>query len=157
MTIQKKTAALLALLAGISTACVKAPDVELKGVRVGGIGFRGATLLGELEISNPNRFAIETDSITFNMEASDAAAPSQWTQVTAGTNTQRFRVEGQDSARAEIPIELAYAQLATPVRSIVESGRFNYRLSGTVFVRKPIRKRIPFSQEGSLALFGTAR
>ncbi len=149
------------LLAGVLVlalgGCLREPTIELTGVRVGGIGFRGATLLAELHIDNPNRFALETDSITFTMDASDAAQPNTWTQVTTGTHTQRFRVQKQGTATAEIPIEFEYSRLATPLRSIVESGRFNYRLSGTVFVRRPLPRRVRFGDEGSLALFGTSR
>ena len=158
MTRNTRSATLIAaaLLLSLS-ACIRAPEVELTGVRVGGIGFRGATLIAELEITNPNRLAIETDSITFELAAQDASTPGTWSPVTAGTNTQRFRVERQNTATAEIPIELAYARFSTPMRSIVESGRFNYRVSGQVFVKKPLPKRIPFSQEGSIALLGENR
>ena len=136
---------------------MRSPEVDLARVRVGGIGFQGATLIAELDVDNPNRFAIETDSVTFEMQAQDAGAGSAWTQVAAGTYAQRVRVEKQSASRVEIPIELAYAQLSTPLRSIIQSGRFNYRLSGQVFVRRPIPKRVPFTQNGSIALFGESR
>ncbi len=135
------------------TSCMRAPVVDLARVRVGGIGFQGATLIADLEVQNPNRFGIETDSVTFELQAQDASSGSAWTHVAGGTHAQRFRVGGQSTARVEIPIELAYASLSTPIRSIIESGRFNYRLSGQVFVRRPIPKRVPFTQDGSISLF----
>jgi LEA14-like dessication related protein len=136
---------------------MRAPEVDLTRVRVGGIGFQGATLLAELRVENPNRFGIETDSVTFEMQAQDASTNSTFTTVAAGTYPERFRVAKQGMSRVEIPIELQYARLRTPVRSMIESGRFNYRLSGTVFVRRPLPKRVPFSQDGSIALFGEGR
>jgi LEA14-like dessication related protein len=131
---------------------VRAPVVELTGVRVRSIGLRGATLLAQLDIDNPNRFAIETDSITFQFEASDARQPGSWKRVTSGTNVQQHRVEKESQTTVEIPIDFAYSDLGTPLRSLLERGAFDYRVSGVVFVRKPLRKRVPFSKEGSLTL-----
>jgi LEA14-like dessication related protein len=139
----------IALLGG----CMRTPEVELTGVRVGGIGFSGATLLAELRIENPNRFGLEADSVTFRLDAQDPQSAGTWTEVTSGTNPQRMRVGAGSTANVEIPIEFAYARLGAPLRAITRTGRFNYRVNGEVFVRRPVPKRIPFSQEGSLSLF----
>jgi LEA14-like dessication related protein len=139
------------------TACnfrVRPPVVELTGVRVAGIGLRGATLIADLDIANPNDFSIETDSITFEMEASDPGDPNAWTRVTTGTNTERFRIEEASQAAVEIPIEFPYSGLGTPVRAILDKGTFNYRVSGQVFIREPLRRTVPFSQNGNLSLAG---
>jgi LEA14-like dessication related protein len=149
-----RTSLLAAMVVSCLTSCMRAPVVDLTRVRVGGIGFSGATLIAELEVENPNRFAIETDSITFEMAAQDPTSRGNWTPVTAGTNAQRIRVESHASTSVELPIELAYAALSTPIRSIIQNGRFNYRLSGQVFVRRPLPKRIPFTETGSISVFG---
>lgn len=143
---------LLTAISGLMTACMRAPTVDVTGVRLGGIGFRGITLIAQLSVDNPNRFALETDSITFVLEARDPTQPGSWTPVTSGTNTQHFRVEKQSAAPVEIPIQFGYSGLSMPVRSIIENGMLNYRVSGAVFVRKPLRKTIPFSEEGNLAV-----
>jgi LEA14-like dessication related protein len=132
---------------------MRAPVVDLTRVRVGGIGFQGATLIAELEVDNPNRFNIKTDSVTFELQAREAAAGNNWTRVANGVHSEQFEVAKRSSSNVEIPIELAYSDLRTPVRAIIQSGRFDYRLSGQVFVRRPIPKRVPFTQDGSLSLF----
>lgn len=147
---------LLAAVSGLMTACMRAPTVDVTGVRMGGIGFRGITLIAQLNVNNPNRFGLETDSITFVLEASDPASPGSWAPVTSGTNTQHFRVEKASTAPVEIPIQFGYSGLSLPVRSIIENGILNYRVSGEVFVRKPLRKAVPFSEEGTLAVGTTA-
>lgn len=131
---------------------VRAPVVELTGVRLRGIGLRGATVVAQLDIENPNRFAIETDSVTFQFEASDPRNPRDWKRVTSGTNVQRVRIEKSSRATVEIPIEFAYTDLGTPVRALIDRGTFDYRLSGEVFVRKPLRRKVPFSRDGELSL-----
>jgi LEA14-like dessication related protein len=151
-----RAVSLLPLIAVVA-ACselVRAPVVELTGVRVRSIGLRGATLLAQLEIENPNRFAIETDSITFQFEASDVRERGTWKRVTSGTNVEQHRVEKESRATVEIPIDFAYSDLGTPIRSLIERGAFDYRVSGVVFVKKPLRKRVPFSREGNLSLSG---
>ena len=154
MTKTHRIVAVTATLSALASAsCMRAPEVDLTRVRVAGIGFQGATLAAELNVENPNRFGIETDSVTFDLQAQDASAGNTWEHVAAGTHAQTFRVAGRSSERVEIPIELAYNNLRTPMRSIIESGRFNYRLSGQVFVRRPIPRRVPFTQDGSISLF----
>lgn len=153
MTRNTISATLLVATTVLLAGCMRAPEVELTGVRVGGIGFSGATLLAELRIDNPNRFGLEADSVTFELDAQDPQSAGTWTQVTSGTNAQRVRVDAGSTATVHIPIEFAYGRLGAPLRAITRSGRFNYRISGEVFVRRPLPKRIPFSQEGSISLF----
>lgn len=147
-----RTLGIIGALAIACTGCLQAPIVDLMGVRVSGIGLRGITMIAELNVDNPNRFTIQADSITFQLEASSPREPGMWTLVTSGTNRQNIRIEGENSTRVEIPIEVAYSGLSTPVRSILGTGVFSYRVSGQVFVGKPLRKRVPFSEDGSLSL-----
>ncbi|HEX6065540.1 MAG TPA: LEA type 2 family protein [Longimicrobiales bacterium] len=137
----------------VLTSCMESPVVDLTRVRVGGIGFEGATLVAQLQVDNPNRFGIKTDSVTFELQARDAGSNGNWTRVAAGTYPRQFEVAGRSSSRVDIPIELAYSALSTPVRSIIQRGRFDYRLTGQVFVRRPFPKRVPFTQDGSLSIF----
>lgn len=147
----------VAAVALLLTACigrVRAPTVELAGIRFGGIGLRGATLIAELNIDNPNDFTIETDSITFEFEAANPGEPNEWTRVTQGTNTQRYRLEEEKRTEVELPIDFTYAGLSAPVRAILDRGTFNYRVRGQVFVREPLKRTVPFSQTGNLSLVG---
>ena len=145
-------AALLATLSGCEL--VKAPVVELEAVRLRGIGLRGATIIAELAIYNPNRFAIESDSVTFEFAARDPRNPRMWSPVTSGTNTQRVRIEKEQRSIVEIPIEFAYSRLGMPIRSILERGTLDYRIRGEVYVRKPLRKGVPFNREGAVSVGG---
>ncbi|MGQ0814462.1 MAG: hypothetical protein ACT4O1_08340, partial [Gemmatimonadota bacterium] len=70
---------LLAVSALTMAACssaVKQPEVTLANIGVGGIGLRGATIIAELEIANPNDFDIETDSIVYEFEAANPSEAS---------------------------------------------------------------------------------
>jgi LEA14-like dessication related protein len=151
-----KTVALLAIISVSMSACrrIEPPLVELHGVRFAGIGLRGASLVADMRIENPNNFDIEADSITFTLEASDASAPGTWTPVTSGTNRERQRVAAGDRIAVEIPIELSYSDLSAPVRSVIDRGTFNYRVSGEVLVREPRRTTARFNKTGTLSITG---
>ena len=74
--------AVLAVLLASACATVKRPEIELIGVRVGGVGLRGATLIAELDVNNPNGFEITTDSIAYQLLANTAGSGAeQWQPV----------------------------------------------------------------------------
>src|SRR5688500_16276970 len=128
----------------LASACqrVSPPNVELQGVRLGGIGLAGSTLIAELEIDNPNDFAIESDSITFELDARSASNPDSWTPVTKSIKREPIVIEAGQKEVVQIPIELAYSNLGAPVRSIFERGTFTYRVSGVVSIRQPRRTTV---------------
>jgi LEA14-like dessication related protein len=136
----------------LCAGCLKSPDVELASVRLAGLGLRGATLLADLTIENPNRFAIESDSLTFVLESSDGREPATWARVTSGTHAHRYRVDKNGRTSIRVPIEFGYSGLRAPIRSLLENGTFNYRISGQVFVRKPLHWTVPYSRTGNVAL-----
>jgi LEA14-like dessication related protein len=145
------TAALLGT--GCSSA-VKQPEISLASLSVGGIGLRGATLVAHVDIRNPNSFDLETDSITYELEAADANDPNRWARVSQGVVSERIKVDDHGRTTVEIPIEFNYSSLSGAMRSIVDRGTFNYRIRGNAFVREPLRRSVPFSKTGNLSLSG---
>ena len=145
------------IVAAVSlTACqrIQKPTIELTGIRLAGIGLRGATFMAELSVDNPNNFAIEADSITYTFEASNPNGPEAWTPVTSGTSRERQRVEAGAKTMVAVPIEFRYEDISGPVRAILDKGTFSYRVSGYVMLRKPHRLRVPFQHTGHLSMGG---
>ncbi len=143
----------LAALAG----CVgraRAPEVTLSSVGVAGIGLRGATLIANLDIKNPNDFTLETDSVVYLFDAADPASGSTYSSVTRGTYAQRVQIKDGETKAVEVPIEFSYSNMGAAVRAILNKGTFNYRLTGNVFLREPLRRTIPFSKTGNVSLQG---
>jgi hypothetical protein len=52
----------------------------------------------------------------------------------------------------EIPVEFRYAGIGTAARALLDSGTFNYRISGTVAVERPIRTDLPYRHSGTASL-----
>jgi len=151
--VRRTPAVLLAAGAALLCAsCLKAPAVDLVSVKLAGLGLTGATLVADLKVENPNPFALETDSLTFLLQSTGPNEPAAWHRVTSGTQVQRYRVPARSTTSVRVPIEFGYAGLRAPVRSLLESGTLSYRISGLVFVRRPLHWRVPYSQSGNLAL-----
>ena len=143
-----------ALLLGACSSAIRSPEITLASIDVAGIGLRGATLVANLDIENPNSFDIETDSIVYELEAANPSEAGSYTRVTQGALTQRIKVNDNDRTRVEIPIEFTYSSLSGAMRSIMDRGTFNYRVRGTAFVREPLRRTVPFTKTGNLSLAG---
>jgi LEA14-like dessication related protein len=133
---------------------VRRPEIELTGVRLGGVGLRGASLIAELQINNQNDFDIETDSISYRLFANTSSDGTQWEPVLQRTVTQRIVVPEEEVTRVEIPIEFNYSELSGAARTILDRGILNYRIDGHAFVREPMRRMIPFTHTGSVSLSG---
>lgn len=136
------------------SSAIKQPEISLASLSVGGIGLRGATLVAHVDIRNPNSFDLETDSITYELEAASANDPNSWARVSQGVVTERIKVDDHGRTTVEIPIEFNYSSLSGAMRSIVDRGTFNYRVRGNAFVREPLRRSVPFSKTGNLSLSG---
>ena len=156
MKIVHRMSAGIAVLAALAAGCasVKRPEIELAGIRVGGIGLRGATLIAELDINNPNDFTIETDSIAYQLFANTASSGDDWKPVLQRTYAQRIVIPEDERTRVEIPIEFNYSEMSGAARSIMERGTFNYRIQGNAYVREPLKRTIPFTKSGNVSLSG---
>lgn len=153
MTLKKSVIA-AALVFGACANAIKSPEITLASIDVAGIGLRGATLIANLDIENPNGFDIETDSIVYELEAASPTDASSYTRVTQGSVTERIKVSDNNRTRVEIPIEFNYSSLSGALSSIMDRGTFNYRIRGTAFVREPLRRTVPFTKTGNLSLAG---
>ena len=157
MRIAERGMALTASLAIVLCACqrVTPPTVEVTSVRLGSIGLRGATLVADLSIENPNDFDIETDSIAFDLEARDQGERTGWTPLTSGTLREPVRIASRGRAEVQVPAELSFSRLSAPMRSVIEMGSFNYRITGTLSIQEPRPTTAPFSQTGNISVLGS--
>lgn len=142
----------MALAVGACTAMFERPRVHLTDVRVGGLGLRGATLIAELAVVNPNRFDVEMEGLTYDLEVSDPDAAGGWTNFARGSWDERLRVRSGDSVSVEIPIEFGYREMGAAVRSMLDRGTFDYRVAGSVEVRDPVRRTVPYRHQGKFTL-----
>jgi len=143
----------LAALAGCGT--FQQPDVELNDVRLGGLGVRGGTLLVDLTITNPNRFALNAQRLRYDLAVGGGADDAGWVDFASGIWEESFSVPARDSAQVRIPVEFTYAGLGSAGMRMLQTGTFDYRASGAVDVRTPVGTfDVPFRRRGTVSLSG---
>lgn len=142
------------LLASACSSAVRQPEVRLESMRMGGIGLRGGTLYARVYVGNPNGFGLETRSITYAMQVEHPDSAERWVTFSEGTVEEPVRVGGNSSTIIEVPIQFRYDDLGGAVRSILDTGTFNYRVQGDVELSEPIGRTIPYSKTGVVTLTG---
>ena len=142
------------LLAAACSSVVREPEVRIESVRVGGIGLRGGTLYANVYVGNPNGFDLETRSISYDMQVEHPDSAGRWVSFSQGTVEDPVRVRGNGSTIVEVPIQFRYDDLGGAVRSILDTGTFNYRVRGDVQLSEPIGRTIPYSKTGIVSLSG---
>ena len=147
----------LVATAAFGAACssvFKQPEVRLENVSLSGIGLRGASLVARLHIDNPNRYDLQTRSMTYNLELQDPDSASVWVPLARDTITQQIEVRGHSAEVVEIPIDFSYNELGPAVRALLQRGTFGYRVSGRIEVSKPISRGVPYRKTGRVTLQG---
>jgi LEA14-like dessication related protein len=133
------------------------PEVRLDGVRLGSIGLGGGLLYAQLSVSNPNDFGLEARSLTYDLELADAAASDpEWVRLADGEFDEPIVVGARDSTRVEVPVEFSFANVSAIAQALLERGIVDYRVSGTVDVREPISRSVPYRRAGKVS-FGSFR
>lgn len=149
--------ALLALVACGSFG-FRQPQVTLESVHLGGLGLRGGTLLVDLQVDNPNRFALNADELRYDLAVRDAEAEpgdTTWLDFASGTYAEGFVVGAGETRTVKIPVEFSYSGLGGAASSILRSGTFTYRATGSVDVRTPFGSRaVPFTKRGMVTMTG---
>jgi LEA14-like dessication related protein len=142
------------LLLGACSSVMRQPEVRLESMRVGGIGLRGGTLYAQVYVGNPNGFDLETRSLTYDMQVEHPDSAGRWVSFSQGTMEEPVRVRGNGSTVIEVPIQFRYDDLGGAVRSILDTGTFNYRVRGDVELSQPIGRTIPYTKTGIVSLRG---
>jgi LEA14-like dessication related protein len=145
---------LLALTLGACSRAVRQPEVRLEGVRVGGVGLRGGTIYAQVLVTNPNGFDLETEQLTYDLQVADPKDASQWISFSKGVIDERIRIDDHDSKVIEVPIQFRYDDFGGALRSIIDTGTFNYRVTGGVKLTGPLGRTIPFSKTGIVSMAG---
>lgn len=141
-------------LVGAACSGPQQPEVRLESLRVGGIGLRGGTLIAEVAVSNPNSFDLETRSLSYDLELADPNGDQAWVSFAQGTIDERVRVERRSTRLLEIPIQFRYDNMGGVLRSIMDTGMFNYRVTGDVRLSEPIGRTFPYRRTGTVSLDG---
>jgi LEA14-like dessication related protein len=127
------------------------PVVRLDGVRLGSVNLAGGLLYAQLSIRNPNDFGFETRSLTYDLQIANTGE-EEWYRLADGTFEEPIVIGAQDSARIEVPVEFSFMNLTGLARAFLDQGTMDYRVSGTVGLREPISRDVPYRRTGKVTL-----
>lgn len=144
----KKVAALvLAIgLAGCSALGRQAfqnPVVNLRDVRVLGLGTSGGQLEVQLGVYNPNNFRLDATRMTYKVFVGDSVG------LANGAVDTRTTVQAGDSSIVKIPVSFTYSGLGAAATSLLRTGAVRYRVAGDVVVGSVVGNfTVPYSTTG---------
>jgi LEA14-like dessication related protein len=69
---------------------------------------------------------------------------TSWVPVTKGIIDKPIRVGSNDKTIVEVPIDFNYSDFGAVARSVMDRGSFRYRVTGSVELKDPITRTIPF-------------
>lgn len=149
---------LLATLGACGGSVFRQPEVSLENVHLAGLGLRGGTLMVNVEVTNPNRFALSANQLRYQLAIADteSSRDTTWLDLASGTYAEQFTVGGGQTAQVQVPIEFTYAGLGGAASSVLRAGTFSYRATGIVDVRTPVgTHEVPFRRAGIVTLLGS--
>jgi len=137
----------------LGKAAFKQPVVNLKDVRVRGLGLTGGSLDVLLSVYNPNHYRLDATRLTYRVRrAGDSIT------VAHGAMDSRFTVQDNDSTTVTIPVSFSYTGIGAAGKSILNTGAVNYHVLGDVTVGSPVGNfTVPFSSQGRFTTTGVGR
>ena len=142
----------VASCASIGRQAFAEPVVQLKDVRVNGLGLTGGTLDVVLSVYNPNNFRLDATRMTYRLLVDTV-------NFATGAVDNTFTVQEKDSSLVTIPVNFTYAGVGEAGRQLLNTGSVTYRVMGDVTVGTPIGSFTrPYDRSGRYtALRGNTR
>jgi LEA14-like dessication related protein len=127
------------------------PSVSIAEVRVSSVGLTGATAQVELDVSNPNGFALTAEGVRYRLSFADAQAEEGWRTLAEGETEEKVVIAARDTTQVRLSVPFTYASLGRALQSLLNAGSLPYRLDGDVKIDAPVRDvRVAFDRRGSL-------
>jgi LEA14-like dessication related protein len=139
------------------SACAGAfrqPEVRLDGISVASLGFRGGMLYADVEVTNPNRFDVQASALSYTLQLADASAEGGWVRFAEGVVPEPVRLQRRGATIIRVPIQFRFEDMAGAARSMLDTGTFNYRITGDVRLVEPIGRTVPFQRTGVVTMSG---
>ena len=116
--------------ASLGSASFATPTVELKDVRVRGVGLKGGTLDVVLDVYNPNGYRLDTSGFTYTLFIDSS-------NVATGQVKRLVTLETKKKTEVTLPLTFTMKELQNAARAMTDMGSVNYRLVGDLTVSTP--------------------
>jgi len=122
---------------------VRRPGVELESTRIASLSLADVDLLLGFEIDNPNAFGVRLDRLDYRLTVGGEPLAS-------GDQPRGVEIGAGRRSRAEIPLSIAWDDLARVYRSLTGGGPAGYRLEAGFWFDVPVlgAVRVPLTSDG---------
>jgi LEA14-like dessication related protein len=120
------------------------PVVNLRDVRVLGLGTSGGQLEVQLSVYNPNNYRLDATRLTYRVFVGDSVG------LASGALDTRATVQATDSTIVKVPVSFTYSGLGAAATQLLRTGAVNYRVAGDVTVGSVVGNfTVPYSASGN--------
>lgn len=120
------------------------PVVNLRDVRVLGLGTAGGQLEVQLGVYNPNNYRLDATRLTYRVFVGDSVG------LANGAMDTRTTVQAGDSTIVKVPVSFTYSGLGAAASQLLRTGAVNYRVAGDVTVGSVVGNfTVPYSASGN--------
>jgi LEA14-like dessication related protein len=124
------------------------PVVNLRDVRLQGLGVNGGNLDVVLSVYNPNNYRLDATRLSYRLVVDDVT-------FATGDLDARTSIGNRDSTFITIPVNFTFAGIGAAGRQIINTGAVNYRITGDIGVGTPAGAfTVPYSSTGRFSAFG---
>ena len=129
----------------------KSPDVTLRNVSITGLGLTGGALEVNLNVYNPNGFALDAQRLTYQLFVDTV-------QFGTGATDTRLHIGSKDSATVRVPVSFSYSGISQAGRDLINKGTVNYRVKGDLTVGSGLGNfTIPYDRTGRFSTLSGSR
>ena len=133
----------LAACAALGRQAFQNPVVNLRDVRLLGLGTTGGNLEVHLSVYNPNNYRLDATRLTYRVFVGDTV------NVAGGALDTRSTVEAGDTTIVKIPVSFSYAGVGAAGMQLLRTGSVAYRVAGDVTVGSIVGNfTVPYSATG---------
>ena len=123
------------------------PVVEVKDVKVKGVGVQGGSLDLILDVYNPNDYRIDTRRLSYEVWVDSS-------QVATGELDKLVTLSNQGHSEVVVPVNFTYAAVQKAVVAFAMRGSVNYRVKGAFTMATPFGDiSRPYSGTGRIDSF----
>lgn len=135
-------AAAAAGCSALGRAAFQQPVVQLRDVRLNGVGLQGGAVDIVLSVHNPNHFSLDGTRLTYKLYVDTVSFGT-------GATDSHFAVNGSDSTDVHLPLSFTWSGVGEAARQLMNTGTVNYRVTGDLTVGSAVGTfTLPYDRTG---------
>lgn len=128
---------------GVGRQAFLDPVVDLRDVKVLGLGTTGGQLEVALGVYNPNAYRLDATRLNYRVFVGDTVS------LASGSVDTRTTVQANDTTVVRIPVSFTYSGLGRAASQLLQTGAVTYRVAGDVTVGSVVGNfTVPYSATG---------